>query len=68
MTGALHDEVVRVRTTEEARIDEGWALLHQAMERCHLLDQRAAKCREWMRKKAEEICASVADEDEEALA
>jgi hypothetical protein len=38
MTGALHDEVVRARATEEACIDEGWALLHQATERCHLLD------------------------------
>jgi hypothetical protein len=38
MTGALRDEVVKARTTEEARIDEGWALLHQATERCRLLD------------------------------
>jgi hypothetical protein len=38
MTGALRDEVVRARTAEEARIDEGWALVHQATERCHLLD------------------------------
>jgi hypothetical protein len=38
MTGALRDEVVRALTAEEARIDEGWALLHQATERCRLLD------------------------------
>jgi cell division septum initiation protein DivIVA len=68
VTGALRDEVVRARTAEEARIDEGWALLHQATERCRLLDQRAAERRERARKEAEEICASVADEAEEALA
>jgi hypothetical protein len=38
VTGALRDEVVKARTAEEARIDEGWALLHQATERCRLLD------------------------------
>jgi hypothetical protein len=38
MTGALQDEAVRARTAEEARINEGWALLHQATERCRLLD------------------------------
>jgi hypothetical protein len=68
MTGALRDEVVRARAAEEARIDEGWALLHQATERCRLLDQRAAERRERARKEAEEICASAADEAEEALA
>jgi hypothetical protein len=46
MTGALQNEVVKARTAEEARIDEGWALLHQATERCRLLDQRAAERRE----------------------
>jgi hypothetical protein len=46
VTGALRDEVVRAHTAEEARINEGWALLHQATERCHLLDQRAAERRE----------------------
>jgi polyhydroxyalkanoate synthesis regulator phasin len=64
MTGALRDEVVKARTAEEARIDEGWALLHQATERCRLLDQRAAECRE----QAEEIRASAVEEAEEALA
>jgi hypothetical protein len=38
------------------------------MERCRLLDQRAAERREQARKEAEEICASVAEEAEEALA
>jgi hypothetical protein len=68
MTGALRDEVIKVRTTEEARIDEGWALLHQATERCRLLDHRAAERREQARKEAEEIRASTAKEAEEALA
>jgi hypothetical protein len=68
MTGALRDKVVRARAAEEACIDEGWALLHQATERCRLLDQRSAERRERARKKAEEIRASAADEAEEALA
>jgi cell division septum initiation protein DivIVA len=68
MTSALHDEVLKARTAEEARIDEGWALLHQATERCHLLDQRAAERHEQARKEAEEIHASTAEEAEEALA
>jgi F0F1-type ATP synthase membrane subunit b/b' len=68
MTGALRDEVVRARTAEEARINEGWALLHQATERCRLLDQRAAEHREQVRKEAEEICASAVEEADEALA
>jgi hypothetical protein len=68
MTGALHDEVVRACAAEEACIDEGWALLHQATERCRLLDQRATKRRERARKEAEEIRASTADEAEDALA
>jgi cell division septum initiation protein DivIVA len=68
MTGALRDEVVRARTAEEALIDEGWALLHQATKRCRLLDQRAAERRERARKEAEEIRASAADEAKEALA
>jgi hypothetical protein len=67
-TGALHDEVARARSAEEARIDEGWALLHQATERCRLLDQCAAERRERVRKEAEEIRASAANEAEEALA
>jgi F0F1-type ATP synthase membrane subunit b/b' len=68
MTGALRDEVIRARTAEEARIDEGWALLQQAMERCHLLDQRAIEHHEQARKEAEEIHASAVEEAEEALA
>jgi hypothetical protein len=68
VTGALRDEVVRARTAEEARIDEGWALLHQATERCRLLDQHAAERHEWARKEAEDIHASAADEAKEALA
>jgi hypothetical protein len=66
MTGALRDEVVKARTAEEARIDEGWALLHQTTERCRLLDQRAAERREQARKEAEEIRASAVEEAEEA--
>jgi hypothetical protein len=62
MTGALRDKVVRARTAEEARIDEGWDLLHQATERCRLLDQCVAERRERARKEAEEIRASMADE------
>jgi cell division septum initiation protein DivIVA len=67
-TSALCDEVARARSAEEARINEGWALLHQATERCHLLDQRTAERRERARKEAEEIRASAADEAKEALA
>jgi hypothetical protein len=43
MTGALRNEVAKARAADEARINEGWALLHQATERCCLLDQRAAE-------------------------
>jgi hypothetical protein len=68
VTGTLRDEVARACSAEEARIDEGWALLHQATERCHLLDRRIAERRERARKEAEEIRASAADEAEEALA
>jgi cell division septum initiation protein DivIVA len=68
MTGALRDEVVKARTAEEARIDEGWALLHQVTERCRLQDQRAAERREQARKEAEEIRASAVEEAKEALA
>jgi hypothetical protein len=67
MIGALRDEVVRARTAEEARIDDGWALLHQAMERCRLLDHRAAESYGQVRKEAEEIRASAVEEAEEAL-
>jgi hypothetical protein len=68
VTGALRDEVARAHTAEEARINEGWALLHQAIERCRLLDQRAAERRKQARKEAEEIRASAVEEAEEALA
>jgi hypothetical protein len=68
MTGALQNEVAKARATDEARIDEGWVLLHQAMERCRLLDQHAAKRCEQARKEAEEIHASAAEEAKEALA
>jgi hypothetical protein len=66
--GATRDELARARTAEQARINEGWALLHQATEKCRLLDQRAAKRRERAVKEAEEIRASAADEAEEVLA
>jgi F0F1-type ATP synthase membrane subunit b/b' len=49
-------------------INEGWVLLHQATERCRLLDQRVAERHEQARKKAEEIRASAAKEAEEVLA
>jgi F0F1-type ATP synthase membrane subunit b/b' len=67
-TGALRNKVTRARSAEEARINEGWALLHQATERCRLLDQRAAERHKRARKEAEEIRASAADEAKEALA
>jgi hypothetical protein len=38
MVATLQDEVTRARTVERAGLDEGWALLHQATERCRLLD------------------------------
>jgi cell division septum initiation protein DivIVA len=56
------------RAISEARLDEGWSLLHQAIERCRLQDQRTAERREQARKEAEEIRASAAEEAEEALA
>jgi hypothetical protein len=49
ITGALRNEVAKVRAPDEARINEGWVLLHQATERCHLLDQCAAERREQAR-------------------
>jgi flagellar biosynthesis/type III secretory pathway protein FliH len=68
MTGTFRSEVAKARAADEARLNEGWALLHQAMERCHILDQRADERREQVRKEAEEIRASAADEAEEVLA
>jgi hypothetical protein len=34
MTGALRSGVAKAHTADEARLNEGWALLHQATERC----------------------------------
>jgi cell division septum initiation protein DivIVA len=49
-------------------LDAGWALLHQATDRCRLLDRRPAKRREQARKEVEEIRVSATDEAEEVLA
>jgi hypothetical protein len=68
MTGALRSGVAKAHAADEARLNEGWALLHQATERCHLLDQRAAECREQERKEAEEIRTSTIEEAKEVLA
>jgi F0F1-type ATP synthase membrane subunit b/b' len=68
MTGALRSGVAKARAANEARLNEGWALLHQATERCRLLDQRAAERREQARKEAEEIRASAAEEAVDVLA
>jgi cell division septum initiation protein DivIVA len=65
---AFRGEVARARAMSEASLDEGWVCLHEAAERCRLLDQRAAERREQARKEAEEIRASAAEEAEEALA
>jgi hypothetical protein len=67
-TGTLRSGVAKARATDEARLNEGWALLHQATERCRLLDQHTAEHREQARKEAEEIRASAAEEAEEVLA
>jgi F0F1-type ATP synthase membrane subunit b/b' len=68
MTGTLQSEVAKARAADEAHLNEGWALLHEATERCHLLDKRADKRREHARKEAKEIRASMADEADEVLA
>jgi F0F1-type ATP synthase membrane subunit b/b' len=68
MTGALRSGVAKARAANEARLNKGWALLHQATERCRLLDQRVAERHEQARKEAEEIHASVAEEAKEVLA
>jgi vacuolar-type H+-ATPase subunit H len=68
MTGTFQNEVAKGRAANEARLNEGWALLHQATERCRLLDQRATERRKQARKEAEEIRASAADEAKEVLA
>jgi flagellar biosynthesis/type III secretory pathway protein FliH len=67
MVDTFENEVARARAAEQVRLDDGWALLHLATERCRLLDRRAAEHREQARKEAEEICASTADEAEEVL-
>jgi F0F1-type ATP synthase membrane subunit b/b' len=56
------------RAADQARLDDGWALPHEATERCHLLDWRAAEHHEQARKEAEEIHASTTNEAEEVLA
>jgi hypothetical protein len=43
MTGTLQSEVAKARAADEVRLNKGWALLHQATERCRLLDQRTAE-------------------------
>jgi cell division septum initiation protein DivIVA len=68
MTSALQNEVAKARAADEARFNEGWVLLHQATERCRLLDQRTEERHEQARKEAEEIRASAAEEAKEVLA
>jgi hypothetical protein len=68
MTGALRSGVTKARAADEARLNEGWVLLHQSTERCCLLDQRVAERRKQARKEAKEIRASAAEEAEEVLA
>jgi hypothetical protein len=68
MIATLYDEVTRARATERADLDEGWVLLREVAERCHLLDQCVAKHREMARKEAEQIHTRAADEAEEVLA
>jgi hypothetical protein len=36
MVDTFQNEVTRARAVDQARLDEGWALLHQATERCAL--------------------------------
>jgi hypothetical protein len=68
MADTFQNEVARARAADQARLNDGWALLHQATERCRLLDQRTAERREQARKEAEEIHACAAGEAEEVLA
>jgi hypothetical protein len=65
---AAMSEIAKACAADEAHLNEGWALLHQATERCRLLDQRMAERRKQARKEVEEIHASMADEAEEVLA
>jgi hypothetical protein len=67
MIATFQDEVTRAHAIEQASLDEGWALLHRATERCRLLDQRAAEHHEQARKQVEEIRVSTADEAEKVL-
>jgi hypothetical protein len=46
MADTFQNEVARECAAEQARLDNGWALLHQATERCRLLDRRMAERRE----------------------
>jgi hypothetical protein len=68
MTGTLQSEVAKARAADEVRLNEGWVLLHQATERCRLLDRRAAERHEQARKEVEEIRVSATDKAEEVLA
>jgi cell division septum initiation protein DivIVA len=68
IAGTLRSGVAKACATDEARLDKGWALLHETMERCRLLDQRTAERHEQARKEAEEIRASTAEEAKEVLA
>jgi hypothetical protein len=68
MANTFQSEVTRARAAEQVHLNNGWALLHQATERCRLLDRRAAERHEQARKEAEQIRASVAEEAEEVLA
>jgi hypothetical protein len=67
MTGTLQSDVAKARAADKARLNKGWALLHQATERCRLLDQRAAECREQARKEEEEILARAHHEATEII-
>jgi hypothetical protein len=68
MANTFQNEVTRARAGEQVRLDNSWALLHQATERYRLLDRCAAERREQARKEAEELHVSVADKAEEVLA
>jgi hypothetical protein len=65
---SYRDGITRARAAERAELDEGWVLLHEAVERSCLLDKRAAAHRDAVMKEAEEIHSSVANEAEEILA
>jgi hypothetical protein len=60
MVDTFQNKVTRACAVDQAWLGKGWALLHQAAERCRLLDQRAAEHRKRARKEAEEIRASAA--------